>query len=71
MQVEIDPVLFFEQASLGLLHVLGDRICGNELFRLAAVVCLGRGQEGLLECFAVHVEVLPIGIDVVQAESDK
>ena len=70
VQVQVDAVLFLSQTRLGLLHVLGDRVVANELLRLGLVVRLGRGEERLLERFAVDVEVLSVRIRLVEPERD-
>lgn len=70
VQVQVDAVLFLSQTRLGLLHVLGDRVVADELLRLGLVVRLGRGEERLLERFAVNVEVLSVRIRLVEPERD-
>ena len=70
VQVQVDAVLLVLQARLGLFHVLGHAVAGEELLRLGLVVRLGRLDERRLERRPVHFEVLPVRVGFVQAERD-
>lgn len=65
MQVHINPVLLLRQPRLRFTHVLRHRIIANELLRFRLVVHLRGREEGLLERFAVHVQILPIRVGLV------
>lgn len=71
MQVHVDPVLFLLQSRLGLLHVVVDRVFGQEGFGFGLVVGFGSGEERSLKGFAVDVEVLTVSVGFVNAEGDE
>jgi hypothetical protein len=70
MQVQIDTVFFFRQASFSLFHVLCDRVCPDVLFRFRLIEEFGGGEERFLECFSVDLEVLPVRVCLVETKGD-
>ena len=70
VKIHVHPRLLLAQSRLGLLHVLRDRVVADELLRFRLVVSFGRVEEGFLECFSVHVEILSASIRFVQSQCD-
>lgn len=70
VEVQVDAVLLVAEARLGLLHVLGDAVGREVLLRLGRVERLGRGEERHLERRAVHLEILPVRVGLVEPERD-
>jgi hypothetical protein len=70
IQIQAYPVILLLQARLSLLHVVWNRVGGNKRRRLVAVVPLGCLDEVALEARNVDIQVLAVGVGVINAQSD-
>ncbi len=71
VEVELDSVLLLLETGLCLLHVVGGGVLRHKGVGFGDVVRLGGLEERLLELLAVDVEVLAVGIGLVEAERDE